>query len=141
MRKYYCHSCAIENGILNPAEPTTFTGTEYQLKKYIKHTAPTSKHDLNSIFKEGADYEAYKGYIISTTASGSVEVDDKGRINVIWVAGRETGYKKTHGVFKTTTSAVKVVFHDDEYKVHGFSYESLELAGAECALCGCIIPY
>ena len=141
MSTYYCHTCAISDGILNPAEPTTFTGTNYQLEKYIKHTAPVTNYHINSIFKEGPDYEAYENYIVSTTASGSVEIDNQGRTNLILVAGRETGYKKVNGVFKTTTIAVKVVLHDNEYQVHGYPYDSSVLEGVICSTCGCLIPY
>ena len=40
MGSYYCHKCATEESYLNPSgsENLNFTGSAYQLTKFLKHT-------------------------------------------------------------------------------------------------------
>ena len=37
---YYCHKCASTNLSITPSIPYNLTGTQYQLDKFMKHTAP-----------------------------------------------------------------------------------------------------
>jgi len=138
--QYYCHDCAIKNGILKPTIPTLLTGTQYQLGKYLKHTAPTSNCNFNTIFA-GPASSTYQNFIVTTVASGHVQIDDQGRTNVTWVASRQTGITYNHNKFVGPTDAVKVVSHDDNNKIHGFPIHSSELGVAKCILCGRPIPY
>jgi len=138
--QYYCHDCAIKKGILKPIAPTPFTGTQYQLDKYIKHTAPTSINNFNTIFA-GPASSTYQTYIVNTISSGHVQIDDHGRTNVVWVASAQTGITYNNNRFVGPTDTVKVVFHDESNKIHGFPIHSSELGVAKCILCGRPIPY
>jgi hypothetical protein len=140
MAGYYCHECALKMGLLHPAEPMILTGTEYQLNKYLKHTAPTSDYNFNTIFT-GPASSTYHSYIVTTIASGHVQVDDRGRTNVLWVASGPTGITFHKGNFAGPTNAVKVVYHDNENKIHGFPIQSSALGVATCVSCGRPIPY
>lgn len=140
MKKYYCHDCAITNGLLKPAVPSPLTATQYQLDKYLKHTAPTSNYAFNTVFTTPAS-ETYQKYIVTAVASGHVQIDDKGRVNIVWVASEQTGITYQNGVFVGPTNTVKVVFHDDDNRVHGFPIHSSELAVARCVVCRRPVPY
>ena len=111
--QYYCHECAIRIGLLRPTTPISLTATEYQLDKYLKHTSPVTDYDFYSVFTNPRS-ETYERYIVTALASGSVQVDNQGRTNVVWVASEHTGITYKDGRFLASTNAVKVVFHDDD---------------------------
>jgi hypothetical protein len=98
-------------GLLTPAVPGALTETQYQLEKYLKHTAPASAYNFNSVFT-GPGSEMYQQYIVTTVASGHVQVDDQSRTNVVWVASDQTGISYSGGTFAGPNNAVKVVFHE-----------------------------
>jgi hypothetical protein len=127
-------------GLLTPAVPGALTETQYQLEKYLKHTAPASAYNFNSVFT-GPGSEMYQHYIVTTVASGHVQVDDENRTNVVWVASDQTGISYSGGTFAGPNNAVKVVFHDDDKKIHGFPIHSSELKAAKCGICGRPVPY
>lgn len=137
--QYYCIDCAISGGHLQRAVPTNLFDTQYQLEKYLKHTTPLSTYNFNSIFSDPSTV-AYRDYIVDTVSSGHVQVDNSGRINIVWVASRGTGVSYQNGNFHSNADAVKVVFHDDQFKIHGYPTQSTELAGYNCCVCGKVIP-
>lgn len=81
--------------------------------------------------------QAYERYIVTILAAGAVEVDDRGRINVIWVAGRTVGFQFNWGqLMSPPQDAVKVVLSSDTGLVHAFPAHSTTSTGAQCADCG-----
>lgn len=138
MNQYYCHACAIRCGKLKPADPIELTGTQYQLEKFIKHTAPSTTYPLNSVFT-GPASESYRNYIVTAVASGCVQIDGN-RTNIVWVASATTGFTSRNGSFVARNDAVKVVFHDDQFKIHGFPSGSTEFGSATCIDCGKPVP-
>jgi len=52
--------------------------------------------------------------------SGAVELDDRGRRNIIWLAGEPTGFRYEAGIPVGPTDAVKVVLSSEARKVHAF---------------------
>jgi len=82
MSEYYCHGCAVKNGLVKPTITASLTGSAYQLEKFIKHTAPTENYAINSVF-DTADYGKYRDYTISGALSGCVEIDNEGRSNIL----------------------------------------------------------
>ena len=134
MSEYYCHECAIKRGMLNN-EIGDFnpTGTQYQLEKFYKHTVPTKHSDMVSFF-DMSDNKKYKDYFLNTLASGSVEIDDKGRKNIVWVAEKEQGYRFTDGKI-TGDDGVKVVLADDPEKIHAYPTGSADLSTKKCEIC------
>ncbi len=135
----YCHACAILRQVLIPNKAFTLTGTEYQLEKYIKHTAPTSTYNFNSVFTRPAS-ATYSGFIVSAMAAGNVLVDDQGRKTITWIASAQTGFMLKNGLFVGPTDAVKVVYVYDKDKMHGFPIETPALRVAYCKCCGLPIP-
>lgn len=126
-------------GLLKPTAPISLTATQYQLDKYLKHTSPISSYDFYSVFTSPGS-ETYERYIVTTLASGSVQVDNQGRTNVVWVASEQTGISYEDGTFVGPTNAVKVVFHNDDNKIHGFPIHSSELSTSYCVVCGRPVP-
>lgn len=139
MSKYYCHECALKLGLITNHDNTNFTGSfSPQLEKFIKHTQPLHYYNINSIFDK-IDYLDYKDYIVNTLASGSVEIDNKNRTNIVWVAGKTTGVAIINNQLDIPVDAVKVVLQDDVLKIHAFATGSLGLRQETCIECGCII--
>jgi len=103
MPTYYCHICARNQNLVTPVNPTGLTANQYQLDKFLKHTAPTGVYSTNSVFddKQWTDYEEY---MVTTTASCCLEIDDQGRKNLIYFAG-----KKLVFVTETTNSVQSAV--------------------------------
>jgi hypothetical protein len=62
--------------------------SSYQLDKYLKHTLPSLSHELQSVF-ETPSTQTYRDYILDALAARSIEIDDHGSANVIWVAGAQ----------------------------------------------------
>jgi len=136
MSDYYCHNCGIELGIIQPLDPATnLTGSVVTLQKFYKHTVTPSSGSIISVFDQ-PNYENYKNYIINTAASGSVERDDQGRINIVWSAGHQTGYTYDNGVLQGPADGVKLVLHTDSDKIHAYPTGSVGFINRLCAKCG-----
>ena len=139
MPRYYCYECARLNGLISPVDPSTFGDPDYQLEKFVKHTAPTGVYPLNSIFHDPT-WTSYKNYMVTTSASGCLEVDDNNRKNLIYFAGEETGLKYINGVFTALCSGVKLVCSENVGRVHGFPID-FHPESKNCALCGRCVPF
>lgn len=118
-------------GELPPFSPIDLTGTQYQLGKYIKHTVPTSSYDFNTVFTQPGS-ATYFNFIVSAAASGHLEIDDRSRKNLVWVASAQTGFAYQHGSLVGPTDAVKVVFTYDKQKMHEYPIHSSELQNGIC---------
>jgi len=133
-KQWYCHSCAAKKNLLaNP--PTNLTGSSYQLDKYIKHTQPTSSYDINSVFDDPS-YDTYAAHTVNACCSGSVEVDEKGRTNIVWAAGKTVGWTLFSGLPSCDCDAVKVVLAHDHHRIHPYATGSLEARAETCCECG-----
>ena len=135
MAIHYCHPCAAEERRLRKPPDGDLIGTTYQLEKYIKHTAPDPKYPVQSVFSTPSTQE-YASYIIETMAAGSLEVDDRGRSNVIWAAGKETGFLFKQGCLIQPQDAVKVVLSSSTGEIHAFPANSTGFLGVKCTRCG-----
>jgi len=138
MAQYFCHRCAVISGYLNTGcnAHIDFTGSTYQLDKFIKHTVlPSSGSGLVSIFNDPS-YESYSGYIVNTMASGSVEIDDQGRKNVIFYGSQSQGMRFVDGIPQEHNDTVKVVLPDNPAKVHVFPVSSSSIITEDCNSCG-----
>lgn len=139
MSQYFCPQCAESNGLITAASPATLTGTQYQLDKFIKHTAPSGSHQLNSIFDDPT-YDEYRRYVVTTTASGLLEIDDQGRKNLWWFAGSQTGAEYRNGVYFAPTDGVKIVWPENDTKLHAYPIVSSPGSTVTCASCGKSLP-
>jgi hypothetical protein len=142
MSQYYCHQCAISNALVCPVSPSSLTDTAYKLDKFIKHTAPSASavYPINTVFDDPT-YPTIESLVVNTAASGFLEVDDRGRKNLIWYAGSRIGVEHHNGVFVAPTDGAKVVLSEDDTKVHAFSIGASPSRAEFCALCGKPIPF
>ena len=139
MTTLYCYPCATARGLTAGAVPSNLTGSSYQVDKFIKHTIPQGAGDrLTGVFSDPS-YDAYSGYIVSSSLSGSVEIDDSGRTNRVWYAGSEIGASWRDGQPVLPNDAVKLVKEHDQGKVHAFSISSAPYSGETCTDCGCSV--
>lgn len=141
MAKYYCHTCAARRGLMKTLKnDNNYLTTNYQLEKFIKHTIPSDKYKYVSVFDD-PNYFNYKTAIISTSGSGCLEIDDKGRINLIYVAGYRVGVTFEKGIIKYPDDAFKVVFHDNGALIHSYPETSDIVNAKRCLDCDCLIVY
>ncbi len=136
---YYCHKCASTNLSITPSIPYNLTGTQYQLDKFMKHTAPNTIYQINSVFDDPT-YSQYKDFIVTTCNSGGVEVDSFGRYNQIWYASEKTGMTHTSGGFSHPTSGVRVVLYGNEFKIHAFP-DGFNPSEKTCCICREPMPF
>jgi hypothetical protein len=115
---YYCHRCAAGLGYLQGVYTSDPLQSPYQLDKFIKPTVPLS-HPSASIFNSTSTGD-YANYVVDAATSGAVELDVYGRRNIIWVAGRPTGFSYNNGALVGPTDGVKVVLSSEDTKVHAF---------------------
>jgi hypothetical protein len=106
----------------------------------MKHTTPPTSGGIVSIFDDPS-YSAYATYSVDTAVSGSVEVDDVNRTNIIWVASKSVGALFHRGVLQGYVDAVKVVLPYDGTKVHAYPTSSIELRASTCTDCDGPIVY
>lgn len=140
MSTYYCYSCRVALGLYNPpADPESLnlTGNAYLLGKFVEHTIPASgaHKPKNSIYSDPT-YETYKGYYVSGSASGSLEILSDGKKNLIWYAGTPLGPAFETGAFAFMGETVKIVFPENTGKLHHFHVDSQNYLTAVCANCG-----
>lgn len=140
MSTYYCHECARRDGHISPVVPTSGLppASGYLLEKFIKHTIETSGHPINSVFNDPR-WGVYQNYIVAGAASGALEIDDLGRKNLVFFAGRETGLTYANNAFAMSSSGVKVICSEDEAKIHAYPY-AIGLGVQRCATCGRPVP-
>ena len=134
MTQNICHDCARARKLLPEQAGPRFTDTEYQLDKYIKHTAPIDGYNYNSVFKHDSTAD-YSNYIINTLAAGYVEVDDRNRTNVVYFASATAGYAISMGHVEGPVYGVKVVLPHDPNKVHAFPIDTRDLEVEHCDIC------
>jgi hypothetical protein len=137
--KYYCHMCASKQAWCKPTIPSSLTGSTYQLGKFLKHTTGAGTFSVNSVFNDPS-IETYENYLITTCNSGGYEVDDGGRVNALWFAGKDTGVTYNNGQYSLPTSGVKVVLHDNELMIHAFPVAINPQMKICCECCG-PMPY
>ena len=138
MPVYYCHDCADVLGLLQdyPVQPSI--GTTYQQDKYFKHTVPSTQYPLQSVFTSPST-EEYGQYIVDASSAGSVEIDDMGRKNIIFVVGANSGFRYEYGQLKKPLDAVKIVLSSSTGKIHAYPEGSTSFSTQRCAKCGSLI--
>lgn len=141
MPTYWCHNCMVSASLVSVASPLSLTSGSYMVGKYMKHTAPSPNpaYKKRSIFNDPT-YQAYETYIVNTAASGFLELDDAGHKNVIWLAGSTIGVYYESGSYIAPTDGVKLVFPENDQKLHAFSISSSTNKVVLCSVCGRPIP-
>ena len=139
-KTYYCHGCGRQLGLI-PDPPTgKVVRSAEQYRKHHKHTVPDSRYSIQSVFSEPST-SAYATHLVDAMAAGAVEVDDQGRTNIIWAAGRETGFRYEFGHLIRPSDAVKVVLSSNTGVVHTFPEHSTSFSAGLCEECGAQIVY
>jgi hypothetical protein len=132
---YYCHECAFKLGFIGTIPSTiNVLGSTYQVDKFIKHTIPSTIHNFASIFTDPSTL-TYQGYVVNAHASGSYEIDDSGRGNIILVAGPSVGAAYNKGTFVAPQDAVRIVLSSDPLRLHAFPVYSTNLSSVACENC------
>ena len=140
MNTYYCYPCRKALNLCAPpanVDNLNFTGSQYTLEKFMKHTVPASGSNkrINSIYSDPT-YETYKEYCVNGTASGSLEVQSDGTQNLIWLAGKTLGPAFENGRVLFSGDTVKIIFADNTGSLHHYHVDSSKYQTAVCANCG-----
>ncbi len=118
-RKYYCHTCGSKLGLIRDPPHGKIIRTAQQYTSHLKHTVPDSRFSIQSVFADPST-SAYAGHLVSAMLAGAVEVDEQGRTNIIFAAGRQTGFRYEFGQLIQPSDAVKVVQSSNSGLVHAF---------------------
>ena len=135
MPEYLCHACASAQNYLRSIQTGSLLQTQYQLDNYIKHTVPDPQYNWQSVFASPST-QSFANYVVSSSLSGSLEFDDKGRTNIIWVAGSLTGFQYSSGQLLYPQDSVKVVLSTSTSKIHAFPQSSTQFSAGRCRQCG-----
>ena len=135
MSEYYCHKCGIDLGYLGNERTGSLLGSTCQLDKFMKHHNPSTFFKINSVFDDNSTGE-YEKFVVNAVASGSVEIDDQNRLNIVYIAGRKVGAMYENGSFQYPEDGIKVVCSTDPLRIHSFSFGSTTLSTAFCKNCG-----
>lgn len=79
--------------------------------------------------------EKYLQYVINTSASGCIEVDDYGRTNLIFAMGETTGYTFIGGELSRPDDAIRLACPLNENRMHAFT-TSGSVIPRFCQRCG-----
>ena len=134
MTQYYCRRCAKALGHLANVYTSDPLQSTYQMEKLVKHVVPGLNRD-SSVFNSTST-GPYANYVVNAAASGAVELDSRGRRNIIWPAGRPTGFDYRNGALVGPTDGVKVVLSSEATKVHAFPVDVTTLRTKLCESCG-----
>jgi hypothetical protein len=137
MSEFYCHNCAKNQGWMNSAYLTDITGTPYQddkLKKYTQQPTGYPIHPI-SIYNDPSPNNI-SGLMWSAFAFGCCEIDDQGRENLVWDAGKQVGTTRQSGVPDRMDNSVKIVLPNDPQKQHAFPTASTLIQSGYCLICG-----
>lgn len=135
MSKFYCRNCGASEGWNNFSNPSSLTGTPYQLDKFNKHINSAFTYNRNSIFNDPS-YSNYSGLVGSAMRLGCYEQDAFGRINLVWDAGKQIGETLYSGIHERTDDSVKVVLYPDPHRIHAAPTASNLFRNGHCSKCG-----
>jgi hypothetical protein len=140
MPKHFCHACALRANYINPVEPGLVnpTGSQYLLEKFVRHTAPLDYKGKLSVFNS-PDYSSYSDYSVTASLSGCAQIDDLGRTNLVWYAGKHVGITYENGKYSLPNDGIKLVFHDNSLKIHPFSVNIAQEYIKRCQICDTVI--
>lgn len=144
MSTYYCRSCAIALGHIDPSllPCVNPTGNSYQLDKYLKHTQ-TGYYASGAVsLFSNPNYQNYKTYVVGATISGCHEIDDQKRKNLVYWAGQRIGcyYDPKTGAVVYPESGVRITLYQNDAKIHGFTCNPTGMTVSRCACCGGPLP-
>lgn len=134
MATYFCHQCALQMGHLPSTGLSLPIGSTYQRDKHAKHLHASTAYSLQSVFTSPST-KAWDKWIVSASLAGSVQFDAQGRKNILWAAGKHTGFEYRHGTLSRPLDAIKVVLSTDLAKVHAYPQSSTTFRTARCAGC------
>ena len=137
MPHYYCNACGVRRNLVR-RPPDDLINTTYQLDKFIKHTVLDPAHRLVSTFNSTSTGE-YSDLVIKAVNAGSVEIDDRGRTNIICRAFRPTGHRYKSGQFVRVQTSVCVVLTSSTGEIHAFPDDEARFANRTCADCGALV--
>lgn len=136
MKQYYCQKCVRDQGLIARIDTNSLnlTGSNYLFEKFEKHTKIPTGTDYISVYNDPT-YQNYKGYTISGSLSGFLEIDEKNRKNLIWHAEKYIGVTYDGGNLIFPIDAVKVVLPEDTGRLHSFPVNSNNYSSEFCISC------
>jgi hypothetical protein len=132
---FYCHRCALELGLLENVFISDPLQSPYQYEKFKKHTALSTSYSLQSVFGSTSTGD-YADYVVRAGSSGALEIDRRGRRNLIVLATSPTGVEYRGGLKRAMADSVKVVLSSAADQVHAFPFLFSNARVERCANCG-----
>lgn len=136
----YCYKCGARRALNRPPPSGSLMASSYQLDKFMKHTVPDPECNIQGVFLDPST-QAYQSYAVSASVSGSVVVQDDGRVRCSWVAGKLTGFTYQDGEIVQPSDAIKFVCLNVPGKEHPYPVSSTEFTSGSCQDCGTPIVY
>ncbi len=133
--KYFCHRCSRQLGLIPDPPAGKKVSSAKQYEKHHKHTVLEGRYPIQSVFSDPST-SAYAGHLVDAMIEGAVEVDDLGRKNIVWVAGRETGFRFEYGRLIQPSAAVTVVQSSNAGLIHAYPENSTSFSAGVCEQCG-----
>ena len=78
----------------------------------------------------------YADHLRNGLLYGAIEVDDNGRTNIIWAAGKETGFRYEAGQFNGPCDAIRIALPLLPGERHAFPDNSTRFTAVTCHDCG-----
>ncbi len=151
MSSYYCPKCtrALLKGKIVDTTLCNLSGSfsgDYLEKKYYKYVLNIGTYTVNSIFTHNdcdtnstISYKEYENYCLLTSVSGSLEIDDHFRYNLLFYAINPIGVLTVSGIPISSLDCVKLVLFQQNNKIHAYPTSSTDIISQQCAYCGNLI--
>jgi len=131
---FYCTACRLWLGHSRSLHPGPLLQSEYQRRKYEKHTVVDPSERLQSVFHDPST-STIRVEVEKALLAGPMEVDDCGRVNFLTLSQAE-GHRYEWGVQVETQDLTKVVLSSRADLRHEFPEASTRLGCQRCCLCG-----
>ena len=135
MLTYYCQLCAAEWGLVRPQIPTNVFRTPDQVKKYEKHTQPSSLSPWNGVFMDPSTL-AYRAVMVTAAASGWFEINPPRLPSLVLTMDPPPGLVYSSGQFQVSANGIQLVLPYDPSRLHPFPIFQPGLEDQTCAGCG-----
>lgn len=135
MATYYCGPCRLSLGYAPalPSGPLLQSGS--QQVKHAKHTVVDPSERLQSIFSDPST-ATIRVEVENALSSGAMEMDDRGRINLLTWSGQGVGYRYEWGTQIEEQQITKVVLSSNAGQRHQFTETIARLGSQRCSICG-----
>jgi hypothetical protein len=135
MNNYYCPNCGATYRRAHPISSSSFNDTPYKAGKLAWHTS-SSVVSPKTVSRFDPPYWGSTDSLIRASESSWLELEPGGACNYLFPSGSIIGTKYVPGASGTPCDTVKVIYPDNDQKVHAYLEESDRYPGIHCAECG-----